>query len=72
MTTILPDGVLTRWQQALEHDAYREWSSYSDYLMGLSRNAFNEGSRYIASDLLFLSNVAHQIVLDMEPKREAA
>lgn len=66
---ILPEGVPTRWQQAISRDNYMEWQSYAFYLRGLSRIAWADNSFCMASDLLFLAEVAYQRARDLEPVR---
>lgn len=67
---ILPSGTETRWQQAIQRNDYRTWLALSHYYMSLSRMAFADNSVYMASDLVMLSNVAHQLAVDMEPVAE--
>ena len=69
---ILPEGTETRWQQATKRNDYRTWLALSNYYMSLSRLAFSDNSVYMASDLVMLSNVAHQLAVDMEPLEDAA
>lgn len=67
---ILPEGIPTRWQQAITRDHYLEWLSYATYLRGLSRLAWADNSFAMSNDLLLLAQVAYQRALDLEPVRE--
>ena len=74
---ILPDQkrccVVSRWQQAIEHDDLQEWRSFGFMLSAeadYQRRA--NGAEEMAENLLTLSLLALQHCFDMYPMEKAA